>query len=552
MFDQNWLKRYMLANRPGSGKDENSSTSRTQPAQKIPTHPSQTDLADTALRERPVFNREDIAERPGEAAERGTVPGSSVAAKNGSAASRTVGFAPFNEQLPSVDSFPPQARAPPRSSGGSGVSGSRGPPMSPVASHPSMMGSPQGELASPTAPGGLRGLPNSTGLYPSKPEASSEQRLSQPEPVPQFPSALESGRGGALPPASSSLFTRPFGDQAGDRDVERSNVEQFGNVGPQVLPGTGPAPSSTIPAMHTGQPAPTWPAQTMMLDYSSGLAGPPAYSAPPSGGAGMTSPFPSGHAPPQMDSAMNMWGFNSGVGLPVKHFVLMCRDDVEIRASPTYADDARIGHFLLPGQVIVVDERRMVNGTWFIHLADGRGWVFETKDRLLVMTEAHDFERGLWHYSVVCDDDVETRTSPTYSDEARSGMCIGSGDCVAVDERCCIAGARFLKLADGRGWVFETKDRLVVMSEVSTKPREARDFERGLWHYSVVCDDDVEIRAAPTYSDEARVGLMVHPGDCVAIDERCRVAAVWYLRLADGRGWIFETKDSRRVMMPMH
>lgn len=235
----------------------------------------------------------------------------------------------------------------------------------------------------------------------------------------------------------------------------------------------------------------------------------------------------------------------------VKHYVVMCKDDVEVRASPTYADDARIGHFLHPGQVIVVDDWRMVDGAWFLRLADGRGWVFETKERLLVMTQAHDFERGLWHYSVVCEDDVETRSVPTYSDDARTGSCISPGDCITVDERCRVAQVLFLKLADGRGWVFETKDRLLVMSEVRAKPAEARDFERGLWHYTVVCDDDVEIRAAPTYSDEARTGLMLQQGNCVAIDERCRVGGVWFLRLADGRGWGFETKDTKRVMMQM-
>ncbi|CAJ1413220.1 unnamed protein product [Effrenium voratum] len=252
---------------------------------------------------------------------------------------------------------------------------------------------------------------------------------------------------------------------------------------------------------------------------------------------------------PTADS-VGSWGFQQGRQL--RYFGVMCKDDVEIRASPTYADDARVGHFLHPGQVVVVDDRRMVNGSCFLHLADGRGWVFETKDRLLVMTEVQDFERGLWHYSVICEEDVETRISPTYSDDARTGVVLPSGDCIAVDERCTVANARFLKLADGRGWVFETKDRLLVMSEVRPKAQEARDFARGMWHYSVVCDDDVEIRAAPTYSDEARTGLTVHPGDCVAVDERCRVNATWFLRLADGRGWLFETKDSRRVMMQIH
>jgi len=283
-----------------------------------------------------------------------------------------------------------------------------------------------------------------------------------------------------------------------------------------------------------------------------GPPGPPGGVDWPMLGGGFMGPY--GQFPYDANANQyNMWPTqHGGENAGAKNYVVLCKDDVEVRASPTYSDDARIGQLLHPGQVVVVDERRMVSGSWFLHLADGRGWVFERKEHLLVMTEVQDFERGLWHYSVVCEDDVETRISPTYSDDARTGIILSSGDTVACDERCLVAGARFLKLADGRGWVFETRDRLLVFSEVRSKPQEARDFERGLWHYSVVCDDDVEIRAAPTYSDEARTGLMVHPGDCVAIDERCRVAAVWYLRLSDGRGWVFESKDSRRVMMQMH
>lgn len=271
--------------------------------------------------------------------------------------------------------------------------------------------------------------------------------------------------------------------------------------------------------------------------------------------AGLPPPMPEHYqvqaAPPLRSSADTFGTPWPWQGRHLHFYAVMCKDDVEIRAAPTYADDARVGHFLHPGQVVVVDERKLVNSTSFLHLADERGWVFETKDRLLVLTEVQEFEKGLWHYSVICQEDVETRMSPTYSDDARTGVVLMSGDCIAVDERCTVAGARFLKLADGRGWVFETKDRLLVMSEVRAKEKEARDFARGLWHYTVVCDDDVEIRAAPTYSDEARTGLTVHPGDCVAVDERCRVNATWFLRLSDGRGWLFETKDSRRIMIQL-
>merc|ERR1740127_294694 len=113
---------------------------------------------------------------------------------------------------------------------------------------------------------------------------------------------------------------------------------------------------------------------------------------PPSQSAQWPMPMATGYNAPQgpfgpspFDSGMNMpgnlWNYGNEGGL--KNYVVMCKDDVEVRASPTYSDDTRIGHFLHPGQVVVIDDRRMVTGSWFLHLADGRGWVFETKERLL-------------------------------------------------------------------------------------------------------------------------------------------------------------------------
>lgn len=375
----------------------------------------------------------------------------------------------------------------------------------------------------------------------------------------QFDRQIENGNkyGGARP---SDAPPPGYGPGSPQNPVPRS-MSHRSEVQPPQMALSGGDPSSDGRANYFAKGADR--NRDGMPDALQGLSNPQGggYGGPPDGGSapwpmmggGFFGPY--GQFPYDANANQyNMWPTNygnEGGGTP-KNYVVLCKDDVEVRASPTYSDDARIGQLLHPGQVVVVDERRMVSGSWFLHLADGRGWVFETKERLLVMTEVQDFERGLWHYNIVCEDDVETRISPTYSDDARTGIILGSGDTAAIDERCRVAGARFLKLADGRGWVFETRDRLLVFSEVRSKPQEARDFERGLWHYSVVCDDDVEIRAAPTYSDEARTGLMIHPGDCVAIDERCRVAAVWYLRLSDGRGWVFESKDSRRVMMQLH
>jgi len=378
------------------------------------------------------------------------------------------------------------------------------------------------------------------GRVPSGRLGMEEQRGALPAPGTQISSAL-------LPPTQGGMFPGGVGPGAEAHSLASARQQALGPIGSARPGGVGSAlalqGAGGMPP-GTGYPGGVAPSSGLMPSLTGGTnfgGQNPFVGTPFDSSANMFG------NPPGMT---NMWNYGKEGGL--KQYVVMCRDDVEIRASPTYADDCRIGQFLHPGQVIVADERRMVGGSWFLHLADGRGWVFETKERLLVMTEAHEFERGLWHYSVVCEDDVETRNCPTYSDADRSGVILPSGDCIAVDERCTVAGSRFLKLADGRGWVFETKDRLLVFSEVRAKAQDARDFARGLWHYTVVCDDDVEIRAAPTYSDEARTGLMVHPGDCVAVDERCRVAAVWFLRLADGRGWVFETKDSRRVMMQLH
>lgn len=58
----------------------------------------------------------------------------------------------------------------------------------------------------------------------------------------------------------------------------------------------------------------------------------------------------------------------------------------QIRASPTYADDARVGHVLHPGQVVVVDDRRMVGET------QGR----RNKNPALL------FATGICHYSQLC------------------------------------------------------------------------------------------------------------------------------------------------------
>jgi hypothetical protein len=203
---------------------------------------------------------------------------------------------------------------------------------------------------------------------------------------------------------------------------------------------------------------------------------------------------------------------------------------------------------LHPGEVFATDQEVAEKGARYHRLVDGRGWVFERIGRILATTEVRDFESGLWHYQCAVPE-VEVRASASYADDLRTGDFIEQGDCVAIDERTTVGGARYLRLVDGRGWIFETKDDTSVFTEVRSRGITRKDFERGFWHYKVVCGDDVEIRAAPTHSDDARTSQFVSHGEVFAVDERCHVSGEWFVRLADGRGWLFETKQETQVLM---
>eukprot|EP00746_Dinoflagellata_sp_MGD_P036697 gnl/MRDRNA2_/MRDRNA2_18814_c0_seq1.p1 gnl/MRDRNA2_/MRDRNA2_18814_c0~~gnl/MRDRNA2_/MRDRNA2_18814_c0_seq1.p1 ORF type:complete len:527 (-),score=84.71 gnl/MRDRNA2_/MRDRNA2_18814_c0_seq1:12-1592(-) len=525
MFDQNWLKRYMLANRPKGAKDDPGApdAGRGVSAPRQPPPPRRVSIGES--------NEQVAYEKPKDAALDLEYPVSVV--KNPDTIRPLESSSIERSSTQAVDlALPTQSNAamPP-------TAFDAAPPWPVRGGQPPEFGN--------SAPA----------IYEEIiPEAS---QVDIGPPAEAFP-----GMHRPRPPLQSSQvgYSAPHSSRSGSGSAPRSTPH---GVATTSTPsgGHGPLIAGTAPATSSGGMIPS-PSPVIAPAMQSVIQSPVAATSYPVQYSQVSMPMQSPLqtstflAPPS--GSVSYGGYSPGVSPfgyaaegGFRNYVVMCRDDVEIRAAPSYADDVRTGQFLHPGQVVACDERRMVNGAWFLRLADQRGWAFETKERLLVMTQAHDFERGLWHYTIVCEDDVETRSSPTYSDEARTGICLGPGDCMAVDERCRVAGVLFLKLADGRGWIFESKDRLLVASQVRNKPAEARDFERGIWHYTIVCNDDVEVRAAPTYSDEARCGLMLRPGDCVAVDERCRQGGTWFLRLADGRGWLFETKDSQTVAVQM-
>lgn len=191
---------------------------------------------------------------------------------------------------------------------------------------------------------------------------------------------------------------------------------------------------------------------------------------------------------------VGMWWYNCEAVLPV-----------EVRKSPTWDDSARSGFVLNPQEVVVVNIRCKLNGYTFVHLFDGRGWVFELSPgtlkndshaSTLVMSECeHDFmglgdmhalqslvpstsevvEVGQWTYI--------TNLEPVLAvGSRRYGHFLAPGSVVKVDKRANSSGRPrgfesshaqdrlWLRLSDGDGWVPETDENgnnLMLLQETN-------------------------------------------------------------------------------------
>lgn len=137
---------------------------------------------------------------------------------------------------------------------------------------------------------------------------------------------------------------------------------------------------------------------------------------------------------------------------------------------------------------------------------------------------------------------VGIRSAGSHEDSKKIGQYISPGEPVVI-ERVMIEkdSVRFLKLADDRGWVFDSKDDIDVMAKME-------DLEVGTAWYRVVCKELIDVRRTPIYDISSKTGRLLCPREVVAANMRCRVRGDHFVHLADGRGWVFVLKQgaSRR------
>jgi len=255
-------------------------------------------------------------------------------------------------------------------------------------------------------------------------------------------------------------------------------------------------------------------------------------------------------------------------------YVNIAQDAIGIRNKPGLQDQFKSGRVVEPGASVVVQSITEKDNVRFLQLTESQGWVFEqTKELVPVMAELKHIEVGLWWHRVVCKEYLYVRSTPIHDLDARTQYVLSPGELVLVDLKCQVRGWRFVRLADGRGWVFVMrpgirKDNteiantcvLDVDGEIlhgSAKvdfrtllPPTNKAVEVGLWTYVVM-------QAPVLCIGSRRFGTYLAPGDIVKVDKRAYSEGdepcpydnqVRWLHLKDQRGWVPEAEDGEILL----
>lgn len=178
---------------------------------------------------------------------------------------------------------------------------------------------------------------------------------------------------------------------------------------------------------------------------------------------------------------------------------------MSIRRAPVYDEAAKTECFLCPQELVVVNMKAKVCGSFFVHLADGRGWCFVQKR-----------VEGRKAYA------TSNKTSPD----------------------------------DGGLLLEECEGEIVAGNRESNQfgiPTTSDVVEVGNWTYCVGYDPVLALGLHPH-------GKIIAPGEVVVVNKRCYVKGDvpedkevprWWLRLADDRGWIPERSPAGELLVTL-
>mmetsp|Transcript_35513 Transcript_35513/g.99761 ORF Transcript_35513/g.99761 Transcript_35513/m.99761 type:complete len:528 (+) Transcript_35513:109-1692(+) len=188
-------------------------------------------------------------------------------------------------------------------------------------------------------------------------------------------------------------------------------------------------------------------------------------------------------------------------------------------------------------------------------LTKGSGSSVCTRGRANATTDCTTAEVGDWKYLVVDPNGIRARADPCYSKATKvpKATRFKEGMVIDVDCRRRAGWTVWLRLKDTNSsacWLFDVspKDKRVRMVEV--------EMVSGQWQYEVVTDE-VSILPCPSmaiakaaWRGKEAGWTVLENKDIVEVTERVRPlqGRGAFLHLADGRGWVLDFVDGRRVI----
>jgi len=186
-------------------------------------------------------------------------------------------------------------------------------------------------------------------------------------------------------------------------------------------------------------------------------------------------------------------------------------------------------------QPALTEEKEEEGDVFFLKLADGKGWVLDREPGNHMCYELFTEVDQLWLYEPVkSGGQMPILKMPDITAE-RTGTRMQPGDKFRVSEIRAFPGSMilFLKLADGRGWVYD--------QHVDDAELLCRRIVEEMWVYQPANGLPMSVRKYPEVNGE-KTEDKIHPGTQFDVDEIVigdRDQNFLFLKLGNGRGWLF-------------
>jgi hypothetical protein len=213
-------------------------------------------------------------------------------------------------------------------------------------------------------------------------------------------------------------------------------------------------------------------------------------------------------------------------------YIVLDPKGICLRSSPTYDKSEKNQWRLEEGEIVHVVERRIGNGTTFLHI-ENQGWAFDTqpcsskrRQRLAQV----NVESGSWFYRVCATKGVAPRSRCTFSENCKVGQGPSEGALVEVCRRVKVGEATFLKLKEGDGWIFDVKSGKAVVEgpfDVEMPPDVTATVQGNAGIY---------LLSAPTQLHWAVTKKLLLPGARAQVTHICNIEGSRWARIRQPNG----------------